>query len=128
MAGPQPVMAATRAGLERVRDERRPQLGFLYSTPAYRRQLEEFGLGDLGAALSDMARRSAWDDLAAHLSDDAIDTLLPQGTYEEIPSVLEAWYAGRCDGIGLTLPGGTAEDDRYRELVARCRAIEPVRR
>ena len=106
-----------------MRDARRAELGFLYSTPAYRRQLEHFGLEDLGQALTDMAQRSDWDDLARHLPDDVMDRLVPHGTYDEIPDVLESWYAGLCAGIVLTAPEDDAHDAAFRALVERCRAI-----
>ncbi len=128
VAGPQPLMAVDADGLAALREQRRPELAFLYSTPAYRPQLEEFGLADLGAALSEMARRSEWTDLAQHLTDEVVDTLVPQGTYAEIPDVLERWYAGRCSGLVLTLPESTEDDDHYRALGDACRAIDTSNR
>jgi probable F420-dependent oxidoreductase len=123
VAGPQPVMAATAGGLEQAREARRPELAFLYSTPAYRPQLELFGLGDLGATLSDMAQRNDWSGLASHLTDDVLEVLVPQGTYDELPEVLEQWYAGLCHGIVLAVPPEAFADDGYRALVDRCRSI-----
>ena len=127
VAGPQPVMASTSERLQQAREERRSELAFLYSTPAYLPQLELFGLADLGAALSEMARRSDWADLGRHLTDDVLDVLVPQGTYDELPAVLEHWYAGLCDGIVLAVPPEALDDDGYRELVDRCRAIPAAR-
>ena len=69
VANPQPMMGATRDALEEQREQRRTELAFLYSTPAYRRQLEDFGLAEVGEALSEMARRREWGDLANHLTD-----------------------------------------------------------
>ena len=48
IANPQPMMAPTMQDVEALREARRSELAFLYSTPAYRRQLEYFGLGDVG--------------------------------------------------------------------------------
>jgi len=123
VVGPQPLMAATHGGLDEARASRRTELAFLYSTPAYRRQLEQFGLGALGAALSDMARLSEWSDLATHLTDDVVGLLVPQGTFDEMPAVLASWYAGRCHGIVFTVPESPVDDDRYGLLVERCRTI-----
>ncbi len=122
IAGPQPITASTEAELAEVRDARRSELAFLYSTPAYRPQLEMFGLGELGEALSGMAQRSDWADLEQHLTDDAIQQLVPHGTYDELPDVLAEWYGGLSDGIVLTLPDD-AESPEFRAAVARCRAI-----
>ena len=124
IAGPQPIMAATKSELETVREGRRSELAFLYSTPAYRPQLEMFGLGELGGVLSQMAQRSDWDDLHRHLTDDVIQQLVPHGTYDALPDVLSEWYAGLCDGIVLTIPDD-AESTTFRTLVERCQAIAP---
>ncbi|NVI86222.1 TIGR03617 family F420-dependent LLM class oxidoreductase [Actinomadura sp. BRA 177] len=123
VVAPQPLLAATPGELAQVREERRPELGFLYSTPAYRRQLEEFGLGEVGEALSETARRKDWTALAAHMSDEVIGMLVPQGTYDQMPSILAGWYAGRCSGIVLKAPDSTGEDQRYRRLISECRDI-----
>jgi probable F420-dependent oxidoreductase len=124
IAGPQPIMAATEAELETVRDGRRSELAFLYSTPAYRQQLEMFGLGALGEALSQMAQRDDWADLGRHLTDEVIDQLVPHATYDALPDVLAEWYAGLCDGIVLTIPDD-AEANTFQALVERCKTIAP---
>ncbi|KRB73277.1 LLM class F420-dependent oxidoreductase [Nocardioides sp. Root190] len=122
VAGPQPIMAATTAELQAVRDSRRAELAFLYSTPAYRPQLDLFGLGDLAATLSGMAAAVDWSGLEGHLTDDVIDRLVPQGTFDTLPDVLEQWYSGLCDGIVLGIPEA-ADDTALTTLVERCRAI-----
>lgn len=99
IANPQPVMAATRAGVRELTDARRGELEFLYSTPAYRRQLELIGVTDLGA----------------------LEKLVPSGIYEEIPALLGQWYAGLCDGLTIAVPDG--DDDALAVLVRRCREI-----
>lgn len=121
-AGPQPITAASPQGLAQAREKRRPELAFLYSTPAYRPQLDRFGLGELGQLLTEMARASDWSELPHHLTDDVIARLVPQGTYEELPGVLAEWYAGLCDGIVLAMPDD-ADPTAVSELVAECKAI-----
>lgn len=125
VAGPQPITANDEAALQRARDARRTELAFLYSTPAYRPQLELFGLGDLGQQLSEMARRSDWTHMPSCLTDEVIGQLVPQGTHDVLPKVLEEWYAGLCDGIVLAAPEPGVEDAAFRELVARCKLIAP---
>ena len=115
-------MAATDAELATVRDARRQELAFLYSTPAYKPQLEMFGLGELSEALSQMAQRSDWADLEQHMTDEAIEQLVPHGTYAELPDVLVEWYGGLCDGIVLTIPDD-AEPTAFQSMVERCKAI-----
>lgn len=124
IAGPQPITAATEAELTMVRDERRSELAFLYSTPAYRPQLEMFGLGALSEALSEMAQRSDWADLHRHMTDEVIEQLVPHATYDALPDVLSEWYGGLCDGIVLTIPDDV-EPTTFHSLVERCQAIAP---
>lgn len=123
VATPQPLMAATSEALDALREPRRAELAFLYSTPAYRRQLEHFGLGHVGEALGEMARRSEWDDLADHLTDEVMNQVVPQGTYDEIPEILEQAYAGLCTGLSLPVPVNGADDPALAEVVERCKAI-----
>lgn len=124
IAGPQPIMAATEAELEAVRDARRSELAFLYSTPAYRPQLEMFGLGALGESLSQMAQRDDWADLGRHMTDEVIEQLVPQATFDALPDVLAEWCGGLCDGIVLTIPDDV-EPATFQTLVERCKAIAP---
>jgi hypothetical protein len=124
------MMAATRDALDAVREPRRAELAFLYSTPGYRRQLEYFGFGEVGEALTDMARRSEWKDLAKHLTDEIMNRVVPQGIYQEIPAVLRGWYSGLCTGLSLPVSADDEHDDHLTELIEQCKAIptsnEPV--
>jgi probable F420-dependent oxidoreductase len=123
VANAQPMMAATRDAIEQQRGPRRAELAFLYSTPAYRRQLEDFGLAELGEALSEMARRREWGDLANHLTDEVMNRVVPQGTYSEIPDILTGWYSGLCTGLNLPVPADDEQDAQLAELVQRCKSI-----
>lgn len=123
VANPHVMTAATRDAVDMLRDQRRSELAFLYSTPAYHRQLEDFGLADVGAALSAMAQRSEWDSLPSILTDEVMERLVPQGTYEEIPDVLAQWYSGLCSGINLPVPADEADDDLFAGLLQACRQI-----
>ena len=122
VAGPQPITGATPSDVSNAREARRSELAFLYSTPAYRPQLELFGLGDLGHTLSAMAKSGDWSDLPRHLTDAAIAQLLPQGTYNELPTVLSDWYGELCDGIVFAVPED-ATSNAFRDMVQRCKTI-----
>jgi alkanesulfonate monooxygenase SsuD/methylene tetrahydromethanopterin reductase-like flavin-dependent oxidoreductase (luciferase family) len=127
VANPQPMMAATRDALDALREPRHSELVFLYSTPAYRRQLEYFGFEEVGEALSEMARRSSWSDLPKHLTDEVMNPVVPQGTFEEMPTALTEWYSGLCTGLSLPVPADDEHDDHLTELVERCKAIPTSR-
>lgn len=123
VANPQPMMAATRDALEQLREPRRAELAFLYSTPAYRRQLEDFGLAEVGEALTQMARRAEWSDLPQCLTDEVLNRVMPQGTYQEMPDILTRWYSRLCAGLSLPVPAHDEHDRRLAEMVERCKAI-----
>ncbi|MGZ8802856.1 MAG: LLM class flavin-dependent oxidoreductase, partial [Mycobacterium sp.] len=125
VANPQPMMAATEEAMDAMRESRRSELAFLYSTPAYRRQLEDFGLPEVADALSTMAQRNQWDDMRDQFTDEVLNRVVPQGTYDVIPDVLTEWYSGLCTGISLSVPADDAHDDDLSTLVERCRRIPP---
>lgn len=127
IANPQPLMAPTPGALHVLREPRRSELAFLYSTPAYRRQLEYFGFGEVGEALSGRARRSEWTDLSRCLTDEVVNRIVPQGTYEEIPAVLTEWYSGLCAGLSLPVPVDDTHDHQLAEVIDRCKAIPTSR-
>jgi probable F420-dependent oxidoreductase len=118
-----PLVGKTSDELEARRAKRREELGFLYSTPAYRAQLDLLGLSELGDRLTEMAANRQWEALADHLTDDALDRLLPQGTWAELPATLDEWYAGQCDGLCLDLPPESTDDDDIARLVDAAKRI-----
>ncbi|WP_099021573.1 TIGR03617 family F420-dependent LLM class oxidoreductase [Mycolicibacterium palauense] len=126
VANPQPVVAASRADLEAERERRRSELAFLYSTPAYRRQLETFGLADLADRLAATAQRSEWTALPHHLTDEVMAVLVPEGTHREIADLLTERYSGLCTGLVLPVPTDPAHDGALADLVERCRRIPPA--
>lgn len=116
-------MTPTPDALDAMRETRRGDLAFLYSTPAYRRQLEHFGLADVGATLAEMARLNQWDDMRSQFTDQILNRIVPQGTYDGIPDVLSEWYAGLCTGVCLSIPAADTDDVQLKRLVKRCRHI-----
>ena len=112
-----PLVGRTRDELEAARDGQRRELAFLYSTPAYHRQLELLGLDDLGPTLTGIVKNREWSSLPGHLTNDVLDRLLPTGTWDELPHVLDEWYGDRCDGMSLGFPVDPAEDENIRRFV-----------
>ncbi len=125
VANPQPLMATTTAELARLREHRRSELAFLYSTPAYRRQLEHFGFEGIGEALTEMARRNEWTQLHKYLTDKVMDQVVPQGTYDKIPAVLERWYSNMCTGLSLPV-ADDVPDEVLATLIDRLKTIPTV--
>jgi len=123
VVGTQDITGASPDALAAERERQRKLLAFLYSTPAYRPTLELYGWGELGPQLRQLIHRDQWDDLGALLSDEVIDTLVPTGTFEEIPGLLAERYAQAAQGLVLSPPADSGADGAFAEVVAAVRAI-----
>jgi probable F420-dependent oxidoreductase len=110
----------TGASLDAVMAERERQrrlLAFLYSTPAYAPTLELYGWTDVGLRLRELIRHDRWDELAGVLSDEVLDTLVPSGTFDELPGLLHDRFAGLGHGIVVSPPQDGGDDDAFRSVV-----------
>lgn len=103
------------------RERQRMLLGFLYSTPAYWPSLELFGWGETGRKLRTLTREGRWSDLAAAISDEMLDELLPTAPYAEIANLLRHRYAGLADAITFPLPEDPAHDPHVGRVIERLR-------
>lgn len=122
VVGTQWILGVTEADIRERREHNRRLLAFLYSTPAYERTLDLFGWTDLAGRLRSLIRESRWDDLGSLVTDEILDTLVPQATYDDLPRVADEWFGGVADGILVAPPPETTHDDRLREAVAAIRA------
>jgi probable F420-dependent oxidoreductase len=120
---PRVIAGANEAAVVAARQALRSELAFLYSTPAYHRTLELFGLGELGPRLTGLARDKKWSALSDVLGDDVVAQLVPQGTYAQLPGVLTSWYDGLCDGIAVDVPSDETHDDEFAAMIERIKAI-----
>jgi len=123
VSGSQYVTGPTAADVARNREHHRRLLAFLYSTPPYRRTLTLHGWEDLGERLQQITRTQQWDTLHEHVTDEVIDTLVPQGTWDELPAVIAQWFGDLCDGVILPLPEDPANDARFSETIAAVQTI-----
>ena len=89
------------AAVEEARNRSRYMLGFLFSTPAYRRTLELHGWEDLGDRLRSMTKEGRWDDLEAAVTDEVLDAVVASGRYDQLAQVLGDRYADVADGVLL---------------------------
>jgi probable F420-dependent oxidoreductase len=122
VVGTSVITGATPEAVGRERERQRRLLAFLYSTPAYAPTLELYGWDDLGPRLRDLIRRERWDDLGAVLSDEVLDTLVPAGSFDELPGVLVQRFAGLGEGITVSVPSDEADDEGFADVVAALRA------
>jgi hypothetical protein len=104
------------------RERQRRLLAFLYSTPAYAPTLELYGWAEVGPHLRDLIRHDRWDDLAVVLSDEILDTLVPTGTFDELPGLLRERFTGLGQGIVVSPPADDRDDEAFRSVVASLQA------
>jgi hypothetical protein len=94
---------------------------FLYSTPAYWPSLEHYGWGDVGRQLHEMTKAGRWNDMKGLISDELIDTLVPQGTYAEIAGILREQFGGIVDRMTFPMPDDPAEDPEVTRVLDQLR-------
>jgi probable F420-dependent oxidoreductase len=81
--------------LEVNREVVRKQLAFYGSTPAYRPTLECHGWGDLQPELNALSKRGLWDEMAALISDEMLETIAVVGARASVARAV----AERADGV-----------------------------
>jgi probable F420-dependent oxidoreductase len=104
------------------RERQRRLLAFLYSTPAYASTLELYGWADVGPRLRQLIHHAQWDDLGSVLSDELLDALVPCGTFDELPGVLLERFAGLGQGIVVSPPADSSDDEAFGRVVAALQA------
>ncbi len=117
------ITGRTDSDVSSSRIHQRAVLAFLYSTPAYRRTLELFGWESLGAELQSLTRRGNWDSLDTLLTDEVVNSLVPQGTWAELPDVLGSWFGGVVDGLLIQPPSDPRDDDEFSAVLNALAAL-----
>jgi probable F420-dependent oxidoreductase len=122
VVGTQVITGASADAVERERERQRRLLAFLYSTPAYAPTLELYGWDELGPRLRELIRHERWDDLASVLPDDVLDELVPSATFDELPELLLERFAGLGQGLTMSVPASSDDDEAFAAVVAALRA------
>jgi probable F420-dependent oxidoreductase len=117
------VMGRTRDEVERAKGPVRTQIAFYASTRTYIGVLEAHGWGETCHRLNEKAAKGDWGGMASLVTDEMLDVIAVQGTYDEIPGLLRRKYDGLVDRLAFYAPigGGGAGEARWRELIAACR-------
>jgi hypothetical protein len=55
------------------------------------------------------------------MTDEVLHALVPQGTWDELPGVVDEWFGGLADGVMLPVPADPANDGRFAEVIAAIR-------
>jgi probable F420-dependent oxidoreductase len=117
------ITGATASDVAVEREHQRQMLAFLYSTPAYRRTLELFGWAELGERLQRMTRENRWGELSTLVTDEVLDALVPQGTYDELPAVIDHWFGKIATGVLIPPPRDPADDPLVSALIREVRTL-----
>ena len=123
VVGTQVITGATTKALDEERERQRKLFAFLYSTPAYRPTLELYGWGALAERLQEMIRRDEWDDLGHVVTDEVLDTLIPTGSFDELPSLLAERLGHLCQGVTLSPPIEKDHDLAFRQVIAALQQV-----
>jgi probable F420-dependent oxidoreductase len=91
----------TGAEIEVVKQVIRKQLAFYASTPAYRPVLACHGWEDLQPELNELSKRGRWDDMAALVSNEMIETIAVVTPRHEMAAAILRRVQGIADGISL---------------------------
>jgi alkanesulfonate monooxygenase SsuD/methylene tetrahydromethanopterin reductase-like flavin-dependent oxidoreductase (luciferase family) len=93
--------------------------------PLYPRLLSErFGMSEAVEAVVRGAQGDGQPELPAVAEDLAREVTL-MGTYDELPALIDAWFAGGADSVQLVLPPGRPEDELAAVVDAAARAQIP---
>ncbi|MET9486082.1 LLM class flavin-dependent oxidoreductase [Nocardia sp. NPDC006630] len=122
---PKAITGRDEAAVTAARETLRPELAFLYSTPAYRGTLDRLDLPDIADRLTQSAQSGNWSALPQILTDKILKTLVPQAPYPDLPPLLNSWYAHTCHGISLDVPPTPADDPAFHTMLTTLRAIPP---
>jgi probable F420-dependent oxidoreductase len=88
--------------LAKARASLRRQVAFYGSTPAYRPVLEVHGWGDLQPELYACSKRGAWDDMAALVDDEILDTFTIVTRPGSLAAEVRLRYGGVADRINVS--------------------------
>lgn len=101
--------------------EVRKRLAFYASTPDYVDVLDAVGFADVQPELQALVRARDWDRLPTVLTDELLDHFALRGTMEELPTLINERFRGRCDRLASYLPLPETDPERLREFVSAVR-------
>jgi probable F420-dependent oxidoreductase len=111
------ITGADATSVARERERQRGLLAFLYSTPAYARTLELYGWAEVGERLRGLTREGKWDRMPPLVTDEMLDELVPEATYDELPAALARRYGDVASGVVLHPPADPAHEPLVRAAI-----------
>jgi probable F420-dependent oxidoreductase len=111
---------------ERARAAVKSQIAFYGSTPAYRGVLECHGWGDLQTELHRLSRRGRWQEMAACIDDDVLETMAVCGREDELADRIRARCADLAQRVSLVAPW-SPDPERFAKLRGTLSGTRPLR-
>lgn len=85
----------------------RRQISFYGSTPVYRRVLDIHGWGELQPQLNALSKRGAWEEMAALIDDEVLETFVAVGSPTDVAAELRRRFGGVVDRLGFATQDGS---------------------
>jgi alkanesulfonate monooxygenase SsuD/methylene tetrahydromethanopterin reductase-like flavin-dependent oxidoreductase (luciferase family) len=95
-------------------------VSFYGSTPAYKGVFEMHGWYDLQPKLNRLSKEGKWEEMAASLPEEVVDTFVVSGTPEQVVDQMKAIFAGKIDRTSLGFD--VKDPDRLKALIQRAKA------
>jgi len=111
------VTGRTDEEMTTSREAVRRQLAFYGTTPAYQPVFALHGHGDLRPELARLGRQDRWDDMAALIDDDLLETIAVCGAPDEIAPLIRRRLAGLSDSVSL-VNNRAPDPQHFAEVVA----------
>ncbi|HWJ63357.1 MAG TPA: TIGR03617 family F420-dependent LLM class oxidoreductase [Acidimicrobiales bacterium] len=111
------VTGRTEEELHRSREAVREQLAFYGTTPAYQPVFELHGYGGLLPELQALARQDRWQEMAALVDDELVETIAVVGEPHEIAPQIRSRLAGISDHVSL-VNNRAPDPQHFAEVVA----------
>jgi probable F420-dependent oxidoreductase len=96
----------------------RSQIAFYGATPAYRSVLDLHGWGDLHEDLHRLSVSKRWNEMAALVDDDVLETFAAVGSPAEAGTIVRRRFAGVVDRFTLYAPYPMAPEVRHAVVAA----------
>ncbi len=111
------VTGTTESEREVAREEAKRDIAFYASTRSYRGVLAHHGWEEVGDRLSALAKRGAWQAMAAEVTDEILDAFAVDASTAELGPRIVDRYTGLVDRIGLYAPFSAKIEPQIRSLL-----------
>ena len=105
------VMGENEEELGKAFEAARTRIAFYGSTRTHKGVMDVHGWGDVCLELNRLAAAGRWDDMAARITDEMVETFATIGTHDQIVDKVNARAGSYATQIGFTLPVEKSGDE-----------------